>query len=41
MTIKEQKVVATVSKMEIVQLEGKRMVNREQTLYNMVTVLLV
>lgn len=30
----EQKVEATVSKMEIVQQEGKRMVNREQTWKN-------
>ena len=37
----EQKVEATVSKMEIVQREGKRMVNREQTLYMLKTIISV
>lgn len=37
----EQKVEATVSKMEIVQQEGKRMVNREQTLYMLKTIIAV
>ena len=35
----EQKIEATVSKMEIVQQEGKRMVNREQTLYMLKTII--
>ena len=37
----EQQVEATVSKMEIVQQEGKRMVNREQTLYMLKTIIAV
>ncbi len=37
----EQKVEATVSKMEIVQQEGKRMVNREQTLYMLKSIIAV
>lgn len=37
----EQTVEATVSKMEIVQQEGKRMVNREQTLYMLKTIIAV
>ena len=37
----EQKIEATVSKMEIVQQEGKRMVNREQTLYMLKTIIAV
>ena len=37
----EQKVESTVSKMEIVQKEGKRMVNREQTLYMLKTIIAV
>jgi hypothetical protein len=37
----EQKMEATVSKMEIVQKEGKRMVNREQTLYMLKTIIAV
>lgn len=39
--IGEQKVETTVSKMEIVQQEGKRMVNREQTLYMLKTIIAV
>jgi hypothetical protein len=35
----EQKVEATVSKMEIVQQEGKRKVKREQTLYMFKTII--
>jgi len=37
----EQKVEATVSKMEIVQQEGKRKVKREQTLYMLKTIIAV
>ena len=37
----EQQVEATVSKMEIVQQEGKRMVNRVQTLYMLKTIIAV
>ena len=37
----EQKVEATVSKMEIVQQEGKRQVKREQTLYMLKTIIAV